>query len=165
VLPFILPTDQNSLPPFWAKLNYTMPPAFFLKELVPHPMDCLALVHKLNHEELLMRTRIFVFAAVVAMMLAGCTETPQYMGAAVDRDQNVLTGGPITGTTLQDLPQAVKDTLKQVAPHAEIASIEKTKRNGRTVYAFSFLEADNYTPDVFLRDDGPVKPQPVRAQK
>ena len=111
-----------------------------------------------------MRKRIFALAAA-ALMLAGCTETPQYMGAAVDRDQNVLTGGPITGTTLQDLPQSVKDTLKQVVPHAEIASIEKTKRDGRTVYEFTFLESENYTPDIYLRDDGQVMSQPLRAEK
>jgi len=128
-------------------------------------MDCLTPFHKLTHEELLMRTRIFALAAAAAMMLAGCTETPQYMGAAVDRDQNVLTGGPITGTTIQDLPRAVKDTLKQVVPHSEIASIEKTKRDGRTVYEFTFLESENYTPDIYLRDDGQVMSQPLRAEK
>ena len=39
-----------------------------------------------------MRIRIFVIVAAVAV-LAGCTETPEgHMGAAVDNDQNVLTG-------------------------------------------------------------------------
>ncbi len=114
----------------------------------------------------MMWTRIFALAAA-AMMLAGCTETPQNMGAAVDRDQNVLTGGPITGTTLLDLPQAVKDALKKRAPHAEIASIEKTSRHGRTVYEFTFLESEseNDTPDLYLRDDGRVMPLPLRAQQ
>ena len=58
----------------------------------------------------MMRIRIFALAAA-AVMLAGCTDTPNYVGAAVDRDQNVLTGGPITGTTIEDLPPAVKDSL------------------------------------------------------
>jgi hypothetical protein len=111
-----------------------------------------------------MMKRLFVLAAV-ALMLAGCTETPKNMGAAVDRDQNVLTGGPITGTTIEDLPQAVKDALKKCAPHAEIASIEKTHRNGRTVYEFTFLESENDTPDIYLRDDGRVMPLPLRAQQ
>jgi len=111
-----------------------------------------------------MMKRIFALAAA-AIMLAGCTETPQYKGAAVDRDQNVLTGGPITGTTIQDLPQAVKDTLKKRAPHAEIASIEKTARDGHTVYEFTFLDSENDTPDLYLRDDGRVVPLPLRAQQ
>lgn len=71
-----------------------------------------------------MWTRIFALAAA-AMMLAGCTETPQNMGAAVDRDQNVLTGGPITGTTLLDLPQAVKDALKNAPPTPKLPASKK----------------------------------------
>jgi len=108
--------------------------------------------------------RITLFAPLVlAAMLAGCTETPQYQGAAVDSDQNVLTGGPITGTTIQDLPAAVKRTLKERVPTAEIASILKSRRDGRVVYEISFI--DNDTPEIFVRDDGTVMPEPVRTQK
>ena len=110
----------------------------------------------------LMRFNIFAFFAAVAL-LAGCSETPQYMGAAVDNDQNVLTGGPITGTTLQDLPAAVKETLKEQVPHAEIASIIKKRRDKNVVYEISFLNSEN--PNIYLRDDGKVLPEPMRAQK
>jgi hypothetical protein len=110
-----------------------------------------------------MRIKIFALIAA-ATMLAGCTETPQYQGAAVDNDQNVLTGGPITGTTIQDLPQAVKDTLKQRVPHDEIASIDKMRRDGRVVYEISFLETEE-TPDLYVRADGKILPEPTRAQK
>ena len=109
-----------------------------------------------------MRFTIFVLSAVVAM-LTGCSETPQFMGAAVDTDQNVLTGGPITGTTIEDLPAAVKAVLKERAPHAEIASITKSRRDGNVVYDVSFLNAD--TPDIYLQADGKVLPEPMRAQK
>ena len=102
-----------------------------------------------------------LFAA--AAMMAGCSETPQNMGAAVDNDQNVLTGGPITGTTIEELPASVKRALKVRVPHAEISSIDKTHRNGSVVYEFSFLNSDN--PDIYLRDDGAVMPEPLRAQK
>ena len=85
------------------------------------------------------------------------------MGAAVDNDQNVLTGGPITGTTLQELPMAVKGALKKLVPHAEIASIEKTQRGGRAVYDITFIGSAN--PEMYLRDDGRVMPEPLRAQK
>lgn len=108
--------------------------------------------------------RITLFASLaLAAMLAGCTETPQYQGAAVDTDQNVLTGGPITGTTLQNLPAAVKGTLKERVPHAEIASILKSRREGRVVYEISFI--DNDTPEMYVRDDGKIMPEPVRSQK
>jgi len=109
-----------------------------------------------------MRFNILALFAAAAM-LAGCSDTPQYMGAAVDHDQNVLTGGPITGTTIQDLPAVVKETLKERVPHAEIASISKSHRNGSVVYEISFLNSDN--PEIYLRDDGQVLPQPMRAQK
>jgi len=109
-----------------------------------------------------MRLKIFALFAAAAL-LAGCSETPQNMGAAVDNDQNVLTGGPITGTTIDDLPPAVKDTLRQRVPHDEIASIVKTRRDGRVVYEISFLKSED--PDLYLRDDGKVMPEPVRAKK
>ena len=101
-----------------------------------------------------MRIKIFTFV-VVAAILAGCSETPQHMGGPVDNDQNVLTGGPITGTTIQDLPQSVKEKLKERAPHAEIASIVRLKRHDGVVYDISFVEPDK-TPEMFLRDDGKV---------
>jgi len=109
-----------------------------------------------------MRFNIFAIVAAVAL-LAGCSETPQYMGAAVDNDQNVLTGGPITGTTLQDLPTNVKAALKERVPHFEIASITRTRRDGKMVYEFSFLNSEY--PDIYVRDDGKVLPEPMRAQK
>ena len=109
--------------------------------------------------------RIKIFASIAfAALLAGCTETPKYAGAPVDTDQNVLTGGPITGTTIQELPQSVKEALKRRAPHAEIAGIVKTRRDGRVVYDVSFIDMEN-TPEIYLRDDGKVMPEPMRAEK
>src|ERR1700743_2418164 len=101
---------------------------------------------------LLMRFNIFLSIFAAVSLLAGCSETPQFQGAAVDNDQNVLTGGPITGTTIQDLPPAVKDALKSRTPHAEIASISKTRQGKRVVYDISFDEMDK-TPEIYLRED------------
>jgi hypothetical protein len=111
-----------------------------------------------------MRIKIFASIAAAAAMVVGCTETPQYMGAAVDNDQNVLTGGPITGATIEELPAPVKETLKKRVPRAEIASINKTRRDGEVVYEISFIETDK-TPKIYLQDDGKVLPEPMRAQK
>jgi len=97
------------------------------------------------------------------MIMVGCTETPrQPMGAAVDNDQNVLTGGPITGTTIEDLPMSVKDTLKELVPQAEIASIEKVQQGGHVIYDITFIDSAN--PEMYLRDDGKVVPEPARTQ-
>jgi hypothetical protein len=109
-----------------------------------------------------MRFKIFAPIAFAAM-LVGCTETPQHMGAAVDNDQNVLTGGPITGTTIQDLPAAVKEALRNRVPHAEIAGIDKSRRDGKVVYEISFIDTQN--PEIYLRADGQVMPNLARAQK
>jgi hypothetical protein len=104
---------------------------------------------------------LVLFAA--AALLAGCSETPQFQGAAVDNDQNVLTGGPITGTTIDDLPAAVKQSLRQRVPNAEIVSITKSRRNANMVYDISFVNSD--VRELYLRDDGEVLPEPMRAQK
>ena len=86
------------------------------------------------------------------------------MGAAVDNDQNVLTGGPITGTTIEELPGTVKETLKERVPHAEIATIEKTRRDGRLVYAFNFVDSDT-TAALYVRKDGVVVPPLPNTEK
>lgn len=116
----------------------------------------------LYYKTLSMRITLFASLALAAM-LASCTETPQYQGAAVDNDQNVLTGGPITGTTIQNLPVVVKETLKERVPHAEIASIIKTRQAHRAVYEISFIDGD--TREIYVRDDGAVLPEPVRSTK
>jgi hypothetical protein len=112
---------------------------------------------------LLMRFNILLSILAVAALLAGCSETPQFVGAAVDNDQNVLTGGPITGTTIDDLPTAVKQSLRDRMPHAEIVSITKSRRDKSVVYDISFANSD--TPELYLRDDGQVVPEPMRAKK
>lgn len=111
-----------------------------------------------------MRISFLVIIAALAVLVS-CTETPEKeMGAAVDNDQNVLTGGPITGITLDDLPRAVKQSLKDHVPHAEIATIEKSRRDGATVYEFNFAEPDK-DPTLYIRKDGVVVPPPTTAEK
>lgn len=90
-----------------------------------------------------------------AALLAGCAESHEHMGAANDGDHNVLTGGPTAGTTLQQLPEAVKQTLKQRLPHAEIADIDKKTQNGKVVYQISFKEAGK-NPKLYITEDGRV---------
>lgn len=94
---------------------------------------------------------------VLGAIVGGCRQTPEHMGSAVDNDSNVLTGGPITGITLQDLSPAIKEALKQQVPHAEIEVIEKKKRNGQPVYEFIFSDSSN-TPKLYVSEDGKVLP-------
>jgi len=86
-------------------------------------------------------------------ILAGCLHPREPMGAAADNDQNVLTGGPITGITLQDLPRAVKETLKIYVPHAEIADIDQSTNGQMPVYVFSFTRPDE-APKIGIAKNG-----------
>jgi len=110
-----------------------------------------------------MRLNIFLTILPAFALVVGCSETPQFVGAAVDNDQNVLTGGPITGTTMEDLPAAVKVALKERVPQAEIVSITKSRREKTVVYDISFANSD--TRELYVRDDGKIVPEPMRAQK
>ena len=118
-----------------------------------------------------MKLKIFVVAAIAVFVvvafgaiIAGCRQTPENMGAAVDHDSNVLTGGPITGITLQDLSPAVKEALKQQVPHAEIELIEKKTRNGQPVYVFTFSESSD-TPKLYVSEDGKALPSSTKEEK
>lgn len=85
--------------------------------------------------------------------LVGCAEMRKHMGGGKDNDQNVLTGGPVTGTTIKDLPQPVKNTLKEKAPSAEIADIDKQAQGGRTIYRITFSEPGT-NPTMYISEDG-----------
>ena len=101
-----------------------------------------------------MKLKILTLCAAAAL-LAGCAETRQHFGASGENDRNVLSGGPVTGTTIADLPQPVKDTLQQKVPHAEIADIDKSTRNGKLVYAITFAEPGK-NPTMYVTEDGKI---------
>ena len=101
-----------------------------------------------------MKIKILSGLAVVAM-LAGCTEVRKNMGAANENDQNVLTGGPVSGTRLKDLPEPVRETLKQRVPTAEVADIDKQTQNGKVVYKISFSEPGK-NPTLYISQDGQI---------
>ena len=104
-----------------------------------------------------MAMKIRVLCLVVALF-AGCT-SHRPMGAAVDNDRNVLTGGPITGTTLQDLPKPVRRALRRDAPKSEVANIRTSMQDGKTVYEISFTQPDR-DPKMYFTADGKLVSQP-----
>ena len=99
-----------------------------------------------------MKNQLLCALAAVALV-TGCSETRRHMGASKENDQNVLTGGPVTGTRIKDLPQAVQSTLKQRFSTAEVADIDKQTRDGRTVYKISFMEPGK-NPTIYVAEDG-----------
>jgi hypothetical protein len=93
-----------------------------------------------------------------AALLAGCAGSHHHdnsMGGSSDVDHNVLTGGPITGTTLSDLPGPVKQTLRKYDPNAEITNIDKLKRNTQVIYRFTFTDPLR-NPPLYVMDNGGV---------
>jgi hypothetical protein len=110
-----------------------------------------------------MRPQILLIISVAAMV-AGC-KTLEPTGSAIDNDQNVMTGGPITGTTIQDLPQAVKNTLEEEVPEAEIARMHKiTDSKGNVSYEISFTEPGK-TPKMYISEDGKILAPPRTQSK
>jgi len=101
-----------------------------------------------------MKTHILCVIASIAL-LVGCAEMRKHMGGGKDSDQNVMTGGPVTGTTIKDLPEAVKNTLKEKTPNAEIADIDKQSQNGRVVYRITFAEPGK-NPTMYIAEDGNI---------
>jgi hypothetical protein len=101
-----------------------------------------------------MKTQILGLLAATAL-LAGCAGSHKNMGGSPDNDHNVLTGGPVSGTTIGDLPPAVRDSLRRRSPNAEIADIDKLNRDGQMVYRFTFIDPKR-NPKLYLTDDGSV---------
>ncbi len=64
----------------------------------------------------------------------------------------ILTGGPVTGVTLSDLPASVIKVIRQQAPDAEVATITKEKRGEQVVYVISFKDA--FYPKLYVQADG-----------
>ena len=92
-------------------------------------------------------------------LVSGCAWSGKHTGASDYNDQNVLTGGPAVGMTIKDLPQAVKDTLKEKDPTAEISSIDRETISGKTVYKVNFLDSNKFPP-LWVADDGSLVTAP-----
>jgi hypothetical protein len=101
-----------------------------------------------------MKTRILCAIASAALLL-GCSQMRNSMGGGSENDHNVLTGGPVTGTTINDLPEPVKNKLKELAPSAEIADIDKQSQGGRVIYRITFTEPGR-NPTMYISQDGSI---------
>src|SRR2546423_833871 len=120
----------------------------------PHSRQSGADLNWFEENHTLMKNQILCALAVIALA-TGCAESRKHMGAGNENDQNVLTGGPVTGTTIKDLPKAVKQTLKERFSNAEVADIDKQTKNGRIVYKISFMEPGK-NPTIYVAEDGSV---------
>lgn len=94
-----------------------------------------------------------VLVLLVFVLAIGCAHVSEHPGASLQNDGNVLTGGPVTGTTVRDLPPAVKNSLLHRAQTAEVADIVKQYRNGRIIYKITFVEPRR-NPTCYIAEDG-----------
>ena len=101
-----------------------------------------------------MKNKILCAIAVVALV-AGCARMREHMGGTSDNQATVLTGGPTSGITVKDLPRAVKNTLKEQVPSAEVSTIDKETQNGQTVYKVTFTDPSKF-PTMSINKDGTV---------
>lgn len=63
--------------------------------------------------------------------------------------------GPIIGTTMKDLPAAVRQTIMEKAPNAEVKDIDKETRSGGVVYEITFKD-EGKNPKMHIAADGTV---------
>lgn len=101
--------------------------------------------------------KVLVVVCLVFVLTTGCAHLRDQSGASFQNDDNVLTGGPVTGTTVRDLPPAVKNSLLRRAQTAEVADILKEYRDGRIIYKITFLEPRRY-PTCYIAEDGSEQP-------
>jgi hypothetical protein len=102
--------------------------------------------------------KIGLLCALAALGLSGgCAEIRKNVGGTAQNDQNILTGGPFAGTTLKDLPPAVRNTLRQKLPTAEIADIDKQQSDGRVLYKISFAQPGS-NGSMTISEDGTIVP-------
>ena len=92
-------------------------------------------------------------AAMLLMMACGCT-SHKHMGAG-EGEGIVLTGGPVTGTRLSDLPAPVRDALRKQVPTGEVVDIDKQNLDGQMIYKFSFAEPGR-NPALCISEDGKI---------
>jgi len=85
------------------------------------------------------------------------TVLDEFLEVAVGAPQEtvgMLTGGPVTGVTLSDLPPKVVKTIQQRAPSSEIDYITKETHGDQVSYIIYFK--DRTHPVLYVSQDGTV---------
>ena len=101
-----------------------------------------------------MKLEVLCLGALLALT-SGCAHFRNNARGAAEADQNVLTGGPVTGIRIKDLPAPVRKVLKEQAPTAEAADISTRTRDGRLIYRIVFSEPAR-NPTLYIAEDGSI---------
>ena len=92
---------------------------------------------------------------VVLIVLTGCSGFRKNAGGSAQNDQNVMTGGPVTGVRIADLPGPVQRVLRKAEPSAEVADIQQRTHDGRLVYRIVFSDPVR-NPTMYIAEDGTI---------
>jgi hypothetical protein len=101
-----------------------------------------------------MKNQIF-WGIALAGLLLGCAETHRHMGASGEGQPYVLSGGPVTGATISDLPEPVRAALQKQVPSWVIADIDEQNQDGAIVYKISFAKPGKH-PSLYVTEDGKI---------
>ncbi len=104
----------------------------------------------------------FLCAVAALGLSCGCAG---HKGGTAQNDFNILTGGPVIGTTVNDLPPPVRDTLRQQLPAAEIADIDKQEIDGHVRYKISFSHPGTNSSVTISQDGNILRPGESGAAK
>src|SRR4051812_16065000 len=97
----------------------------------------------------------FIIAIAMIALAGGCSHFKKNAGGTAQNDQNVITGGPVTGITIRDLPAPVRKVLRAAEPTAEVADIQQRTQDGKLVYRIVFSNpARNQT--MYIAEDGTI---------
>jgi hypothetical protein len=88
-------------------------------------------------------------------LTSGCAGFRRPMGGTAQNDHNVLTGGSMVDTSLNELPPPVRETLRRNVPKAEIADIDKQENDGRVSYKISFSHPGT-NGSVIISEEGKI---------
>jgi hypothetical protein len=119
-----------------------------------HPIETWFFVREIQPKGEHMKLEPLFLGALLALT-SGCAHFRNNAGGVADTDQNVLTGGPVAGIRIKNLPAAVKKVLKAEAPTAEVADISTRTRDGRLIYRIVFSEPAR-NPMLYIAEDGTI---------
>ncbi|HKQ38498.1 MAG TPA: PepSY-like domain-containing protein [Verrucomicrobiae bacterium] len=106
-------------------------------------------VFEVEYDQTGRNEQIFVSEDGTIVKQEGKVRTPESAAGAIK--------GPVIGTRFSDTPAAVQETIKREAKGAEIADIDKERRNGRVLYEVEFKDPGR-NREIHIAEDGSIVP-------
>lgn len=87
--------------------------------------------------------------------MVGCASNDRDAEVRMEHHSSATESSPRIGTTMNDLPAAVQNAIKENAPNAKVDDIDKETRSGRVVYEITFEEPGK-NPKLHIAEDGTI---------